>query len=49
MKFVPWIDLFILLINIYFAVVNRGTIWGWLSTAIVLFYIWIFVKTLRET
>ena len=49
MKHVPFIDLIILAINIYFAVVNRGTVWGWISTAIVLFYVWIMLKAIRET
>ena len=49
MKYAPFIDLIILLLNIYFAIVNRGTIWGWISTAIVLFYVWIMVKAIRET
>lgn len=48
MKSVPLIDLFILLINVYFAVVNRGTVWGWISTAIVFFYVWIMLKAIRE-
>ena len=43
-----FIDIAIFAMNIYFAVVNRGTILGWLSTAIVLFYVWMFVKSFRE-
>ena len=49
MKYVPLIDLLVLALSIYFAVVNRGTVWGWISTAIVLFYVWILLKAARET
>ena len=49
MKYAPAIDLLILALNVYFAIVNRGTIWGWISTGIVLFYVWIMVKAIRET
>jgi len=49
MKYAPLIDLLVLALNIYFAVVNRGTVWGWISTAIVLFYVWILLKAVRET
>ena len=49
MKYVPLIDLLVLALNIYFAVVNRGTVWGWISTVIVLFYVWILLKAARET
>ena len=42
-----FVDVSIFAINLYFAIVNRGTILGWLSTAIVLFYVWLMVKALR--
>ena len=48
MKHVPFIDLIILAINIYFAVVNRGTVWGWISTAIVCWMVFVTVKMLKE-
>ena len=49
MKYVPLIDSLVLGLNIYFAIANRGTVWGWISTAIVLFYVYILVKAARET
>jgi len=49
MKYTPYIDLLILALNIYIAVVNRGTIWGWLSTAFALFYIWLIIKAIKES
>ena len=45
----PFIDLAILLLNVYFAVVNRGTFWGWLATAFAIFHIWFIIKAIRET
>jgi hypothetical protein len=48
MRYTPFIDLFIFLINIYFAIVNRGTLWGAISTLIVIFYVWLLIKTIRE-
>ena len=49
MKYAPAIDLLILALNVYFAIVNRGTIWGWLATAFALFYIWLIIKAIKET
>jgi len=49
MKYAPIIDLFVLLFCIHFAVAERGTVWGWISTAAVLFYVFILIKELRET
>ena len=48
MKYAPLVDLIVLFLNIYFAVVNRGTIWGWISAAIVLFYVWMIVRAIKE-
>ena len=46
--FALYIDIAVFSMNIYFAIANRGTIWGWLATAVVLFYVWMFVKLFRE-
>ena len=43
-----FVDVSIFAINLYFAIANRGTILGWLSTAIVLFYVWLVIQALRE-
>jgi len=44
-----FLDIAIFAINVYFAVVNRGTFLGWVSAAIVLFYVWMILKAIRET
>jgi hypothetical protein len=43
-----FIDLAVFGMNLYFAIAERGTILGWLATCIVLFYIWMFTKAIRE-
>lgn len=43
-----FIDIAIFTINLYFAIANRGTVWGWISTAVVLFYVWLIVKAIKE-
>ena len=48
-RYTPYIDFLILALNIYVAVDNRGTAWGWLATAFALFYIWLIIKAIRES
>jgi len=43
-----FVDVAIFAINLYFAIANRGTVLGWLATAIVLFYVWVVIKSIRE-
>jgi len=44
-----FVDVAVFAMNLYFAIVNRGTVWGWISTAIVLFYVWMIFKAIKET
>ena len=43
-----FIDLFVFLLNIYIAITQRGTIWGWVATAIVCWMVFVTVKMLKE-
>jgi hypothetical protein len=43
-----FIDLAIFALNIYIAVAQRGTIWGWIATAIVCWMVFVTVKMLKE-
>lgn len=42
------IDLAILAFNIYIAVTQRGTVWGWIATAIVCWMVFSAIKMLKE-
>ena len=43
-----FIDLAVFLLNIYVAFTQRGTIWGWIATAIVCWMVFVTVKALKE-
>ena len=43
-----FLDLAVFAINIWSAVVNRGTIIGWISTAIVVWFVFVGIKAIRE-
>ena len=42
------IDLALFAINLYSAVMFRGSIWGWMSTAIVIWIAFTWVKMIRN-
>lgn len=42
------LELGIFALNIWNAIVNRGTIWGWISVAIICWYVYTTVKTINE-
>lgn len=42
------LDLAVFALNIYIAVTQRGTIWGWIATAIVCWMVFTTVKALKE-
>lgn len=42
------LDLAVFALNIYIAVTQRGTIWGWIATAIVCWMVFFTVKALKE-
>jgi hypothetical protein len=43
-----FVDVAVFAMNLYFAIVHRGTVLGWLATAIVFFYVWVVIKSIRE-
>ena len=45
---IPLFDVFLLVINVIVAVLNRGTVWGWLATAFVLWQTWTLIKFIRD-
>ena len=49
MRYTPYVDFLILALNVYIAIDNRGTAWGWLATAFALFYIWLIIKAIKES
>lgn len=42
------IDLAVFALNIYIAVTQRGTMWGWIATGIVCWMVFVTVKMLKE-
>ena len=42
------IDLAFFILNIYIAITQRGTIWGWLATALICWMVFVTVKALKE-
>ena len=44
----PLLDIALLLLNIFFAIYNRGTVWGWLSTAFVIYQVLVLIKFVKE-
>ncbi len=42
------IDLAVFVLNIYIAITQRGTVWGWIATAIVCWMVFVTVKMLKE-
>jgi hypothetical protein len=47
MIILPLLDIVLLLFNTFFAIYNRGTIWGWLSTAFVVYQVWVLIRFVR--
>jgi hypothetical protein len=45
----PLLDILLLIVNTVVAVLNRGTIWGWLATAFVLYQVFVLVKFVKQT
>ena len=46
---IPLLDTVLLIINVVVAFLNRGTIWGWLATAFVLYQVFVLVKFIKQT
>lgn len=46
---IPFLDILLLIVNTVVAFLNRGTIWGWLATAFVLYQVYVLVKFIKET
>ena len=42
------IDLLVFALNIYIAITQRGTIWGWIATGIICWMVFVTVKALKE-
>jgi hypothetical protein len=42
------IDLAIFAFNIYVAITQRGTIWGWIATGLICWMVFVTVKALKE-
>ena len=45
---IPIVDILLLVVNIFIAVLNRGTFWGWLSTAFVIWQVWVLIKFVKN-
>ena len=45
---IPLFDIALLILNIFFALMNRGTVWGWLATAFVFWQVWILIKFVKN-
>ena len=45
----PLLDIALLIFNVVVAFLNRGTIWGWLATAFVLYQVFVLVKFIKQT
>jgi len=45
---IPLLDIALLIFNVVIAFLNRGTIWGWLSTAFVLYQVFVLVKFIKQ-
>lgn len=48
MILIPILDIALLLLNVFLAISNRGTIWGWLATAFVIWQSAVLVKFVRS-
>ena len=48
MIFVPLFELAFFILNIVLAIMNRGTMWGWICTAIVIWQVYNAVKIIKE-
>ena len=49
MIILPLLDIALLIINVVVAILNRGTIWGWLATGFVLYQVSILVRFIKQT
>ena len=46
---IPFLDIVLLIINVVVAFLNRGTIWGWLATAFVMYQVFVLVRFIKQT
>ena len=47
MIILPLLDIVLLIFNVVIAILNRGTIWGWLSALFVLWQCWVLIKFVK--
>jgi len=43
-----FVDIALFVINIWNAIANRGTIWGWLSVLFIFWQVYMTIKVIRE-
>lgn len=43
-----FIEIAVFILNIWNGIVNRGTIWGWLSTTFIIWQVYSAVKAIKE-
>jgi D-alanyl-lipoteichoic acid acyltransferase DltB (MBOAT superfamily) len=44
-----FLELALFVLNIWNAIVNRGTIWGWLSVLFIFWQVYMTIKAIKET
>jgi len=44
----PLLDVLIFLLNIYIGFAYRGTLWGWIATAIVCWFVFNAVRSIKD-